>query len=142
MSMLQKRSIKNNTLYWIRRCILNVYNSLFFQALYYTGNRSVALATNWIFDHPELDLETPLEEEIKRLQAKERTQHYPYKLQNVGDEIEEKCSNVKTKIIQVDFAKEDSTTFIPKIEESRIWILEYWWIMLAWVMNILKSFLS
>ena len=42
----------------------------------------------------------------------------PYKLQNVGDEIEEKCSNVKTKIIQVDFAKEDSTTYIPKIEES------------------------
>ena len=44
---------------------------------YYTGNRSVALATDWIFDHPELDLETPLEEEIKQLQAKERTQHYP-----------------------------------------------------------------
>lgn len=42
----------------------------------------------------------------------------PYKLQNVADEIEEKCSNVKTKIIQVDFAKEDSTTYIPKIEES------------------------
>jgi len=41
------------------------------KALYYTGNRSVALATNWIFDHPELDLETPLEEEIKRLQAEE-----------------------------------------------------------------------
>ena len=31
-----------------------------------------------------------------------------YKLQNVADEIEEKCSNVKTKIIQVDFALEDS----------------------------------
>ena len=42
-----------------------------FQALYYTGNRSVNAATNWIFDHPELDLETPLEEEIKRLQAEE-----------------------------------------------------------------------
>lgn len=25
------------------------------KALYYTGNRSVSLATNWIFDHPELD---------------------------------------------------------------------------------------
>ena len=45
--------------------------SLFCQALYYTGNRSVNAATNWIFDHPELDLETPLEEEIKRLQAEE-----------------------------------------------------------------------
>lgn len=42
-----------------------------FQALYYTGNRNVASATNWIFDHPELDLETPLEEEIKKLQAEE-----------------------------------------------------------------------
>jgi len=41
------------------------------KALYYTGNRSVNAATNWIFDHPELDLETPLEEEIKRLQAEE-----------------------------------------------------------------------
>ena len=43
----------------------------FSQALYYTGNRSVALATNWIFDHPELDLETPLEEEMRRLEAEE-----------------------------------------------------------------------
>ena len=42
----------------------------------------------------------------------------PYKLQNVAAEIEEKCSNVKTKIIEVDFAKEDSTTYIPKIEDS------------------------
>lgn len=41
------------------------------KALYYTGNRSVALATNWIFDHPELDLETPLEEEMRRLEAEE-----------------------------------------------------------------------
>lgn len=41
------------------------------KALYYTGNRNVASATNWIFDHPELDLETPLEEEIKRLRAEE-----------------------------------------------------------------------
>jgi len=41
------------------------------KALYYTGNRNVASATNWIFDHPELDLETPLEEEIKKLQAEE-----------------------------------------------------------------------
>jgi len=35
------------------------------KALYHTGNRGVTLATNWIFDHPELDLETPVEEEIK-----------------------------------------------------------------------------
>lgn len=39
--------------------------------MYYTGNRSVTLATNWIFDHPELDLETPLEEELQRLEAEE-----------------------------------------------------------------------
>ena len=42
----------------------------------------------------------------------------PYKLQNVAAEIEEKYSGVKTKIIEVDFAKEDSTSYIPKIEES------------------------
>ena len=41
------------------------------KTLYCTGNRSVNTATNWIFDHPELDLETPLEEEIKRLQTEE-----------------------------------------------------------------------
>merc|ERR1712029_1242010 len=41
------------------------------KALYYTGNRSVSLATNWIFDHPELDLETPLEEELRKLEAEE-----------------------------------------------------------------------
>ena len=41
-----------------------------------------------------------------------------YKLQNVAAEIEEKYSGVKTKIIEVDFAKEDSTSYIPKIEES------------------------
>ena len=124
----------------------------------------------------------------------------PYKLQNVAAEIEEKYPGVKTKIIEVDFAKEDSTSYIPKIEESikaqwpifiifalvqcprkvwkfggsrgycfllfllkflitwckiavrthklyknwpllftRIWILEYWWTMLEWVMNILKN---
>ena len=31
----------------------------------------MSLATNWIFDHPELDLETPLEEELLRLEAEE-----------------------------------------------------------------------
>merc|ERR1711860_144571 len=41
------------------------------KALYYTGNRSVSLATNWIFDHPELDLETPLEEELRKLEAED-----------------------------------------------------------------------
>ena len=40
------------------------------------------------------------------------------KLQNVAAEIEENYSGVKTKIIEVDFAKEDSTSYIPKIEES------------------------
>ena len=39
-------------------------------------------------------------------------------MQNVAAEIEEKHSGVKTKIIEVDFAKEDSTSYIPKIEES------------------------
>ena len=39
-------------------------------------------------------------------------------MQNVAAEIEEKCPGVKTKIIDVDFAKEDSTSYIPKIEES------------------------
>ena len=39
-------------------------------------------------------------------------------MQNVAAEIEEKYSGVKTKIIEVDFAKEDSTSYIPKIEES------------------------
>ena len=39
-------------------------------------------------------------------------------MQNVAAEIEEKYSGVKTKIIDVDFAKEDSTSYIPKIEES------------------------
>jgi len=41
------------------------------KALYHTGNRGVTFATNWIFDHPELDLETPVEEEIKRQEAEE-----------------------------------------------------------------------
>ena len=39
-------------------------------------------------------------------------------MKNVAAEIEEKYSGVKTKIIDVDFAKEDSTSYIPKIEES------------------------
>ena len=51
--------------------------------MYYTGNRSVSLATNWIFDHPELDLETPLEEEIERLEAEEAEQEL------LGEEEEE-----------------------------------------------------
>ena len=51
--------------------ILKSNETFQFQALYYTGNRSVSLATNWIFDHPELDLETPLEEELRKLEAEE-----------------------------------------------------------------------
>ena len=56
--------------YYVLGTNLKIYH-YFFKALYYTGNRSVALATNWIFDHPELDLETPLEEEMRRLEAEE-----------------------------------------------------------------------
>ena len=53
-------------------CLVDCQN--LFQALFYTGNKSVSLATNWIFDHPEIDLETPLEEEMKRLAAEEEEQ--------------------------------------------------------------------
>ena len=42
----------------------------------------------------------------------------PYKLQNVAAEIVEKYSKVETKIIEVDFAKEDPSSYIPKIEEA------------------------
>jgi len=42
----------------------------------------------------------------------------PYKLQNVAAEIEQKYSGIKTKIIEVDFSKEDATSYIPKIEDS------------------------
>ena len=45
---------------------LNLF-SYEFQALDYTRNRSFKAATKWIFNHPELDCETPIEEEIKRL---------------------------------------------------------------------------
>jgi len=41
-----------------------------------------------------------------------------HKLENVAAEIVEKYSNVDTKIIEVDFVKEDSSSYIPKIEES------------------------
>jgi len=42
----------------------------------------------------------------------------PYKLQNVAAEIVEKYSKVETKIVEVDFAREDPTSYIPKIEEA------------------------
>ena len=40
------------------------------------------------------------------------------KLQNVATELVEKYSKIKTKTIEVDFSKEDSSSYIPKIEES------------------------
>lgn len=34
------------------------------KALFYTDNQSVELATNWIFENPDNDLDTPLELEL------------------------------------------------------------------------------
>lgn len=34
------------------------------KALYYTGNQSIESATNWIFENPDNDLDTPLELEV------------------------------------------------------------------------------
>ena len=42
----------------------------------------------------------------------------PFKLQNVAAEIEQKYSSIKTRIIEVNFAKEDPSTYIPRIEDS------------------------
>jgi len=42
----------------------------------------------------------------------------PYKLQNVAAEIEQKFTGVKTKIIDVDFVKEDCSSYIKKIEDG------------------------
>jgi len=41
-----------------------------------------------------------------------------FKLQNVSAEIEAKYSGIKTKIVEVDFAKEDPSKYIPRLEES------------------------
>ena len=59
MGFLKRSFNKYIKCYYVLGTNLKIYH-YFFKALYYTGNRSVALATNWIFDHPELDLETPL----------------------------------------------------------------------------------
>ena len=42
----------------------------------------------------------------------------PFKLQNVAAEIEAKYSGIKTKIVEVDFAKEDPSKYVPHLEDS------------------------
>ena len=42
----------------------------------------------------------------------------PFKLQNVAAEIEAKYSGIKTKTVEVDFAKEDPSKYVPRLEES------------------------
>jgi len=41
------------------------------KALYWTGNQSALAASNWIFDQPERDLETPLEDELEMIRAQQ-----------------------------------------------------------------------
>jgi len=41
-----------------------------------------------------------------------------HKLENVASELVEKYPKVETKVIEVDFSREDSSSYIPKIEES------------------------
>ena len=52
-------------------CRLLFYKSLFrngaVKALYWTGNKSALAASNWIFDQPERDLDTPLEDELEMI---------------------------------------------------------------------------
>jgi hypothetical protein len=49
------------------------------KALYWTGNHSALAATNWIFDQPDRDLDTPLEDELEMIRAqqaeREREEH-------------------------------------------------------------------
>lgn len=49
------------------------------KALYWTGNHSALAASNWIFDQPDRDLDTPLEEELEMIRAqqaeREREEH-------------------------------------------------------------------
>jgi len=42
----------------------------------------------------------------------------PFKLQNVSAEIEAKYSGIKTKIVEVDFAQEDPSKYVPRLEDS------------------------
>jgi len=41
------------------------------KALYWTGNKSALAASNWIFDQPERDLDTPLEDELEMIRAQQ-----------------------------------------------------------------------
>jgi len=41
------------------------------KALYWTGNKSAVAASNWIFDQPERDLDTPLEDELEMIRAQQ-----------------------------------------------------------------------
>ena len=66
----------------------------------------MALATNWIFDHPELDLETPLEEEMRRLEAEEEEafdedDEDVYTLSKLGDLIHALFSTHKEDFLPV-----------------------------------------
>ena len=49
------------------------------KALYWTGNHSALAASNWIFDQPDRDLDTPLEDELEMIRAqqaeREREEH-------------------------------------------------------------------
>ena len=49
------------------------------KALYWTGNQSALAASNWIFDQPDRDLDTPLEDELDMIRAqqaeREREEH-------------------------------------------------------------------
>ena len=54
------------------------------KALYWTGNNSALAASNWIFDQPDRDLDTPLEDELEMIRAqqaeREREEHEERKL--------------------------------------------------------------
>ena len=41
------------------------------KALYWTGNQSALAASNWIFDQPDRDLDTPLEDELEMIRAQQ-----------------------------------------------------------------------
>ena len=41
-----------------------------------------------------------------------------FKLQNVSAEIEAKYSGIKTKIVEVHFANDDPSKYVPRLEES------------------------
>jgi len=41
------------------------------KALYWTGNMSALAASNWIFDQPDRDLDTPLEDELEMIRAQQ-----------------------------------------------------------------------